>query len=423
MKEDFLHHVWKYKLFSLSNLTTSNNLSVIIEKVGVYNLNAGPDFFNAQIAIDHQKWAGNVELHVKSSDWYVHGHEKDSNYDTIILHVVWEDDVPIYRKDNSLIPTLELKHLVNPNILNSYRSLFSKEPRWINCQNDIAKVDQFLLNNWLERLYFERLEQKTSVILELLKKSNNDWEAVLFQLLAKNFGLKVNGEAFLSMANSFEFSVLRKEWNSQINLEALFFGQAKLLDKEIEDEYYKTLQTEYNYLTKKHQLKAPESSKIQFFRLRPNNFPTIRLSHLASLYVTNQNLFSRLIDIKGIEGYYNLFSVAASTYWNTHYSFESSSKKRVKRLSKSFIDLLLINTVIPLKFVYLKHIGKLDQEHILQLIREIHPEKNAIVEKFAQLGVKSNSSFKTQSLLQLKNEYCNKLKCLECNIGNKLLTN
>ena len=267
MKEDFLHYIWKHKLLNLNQLETTQKEKLLLINSGEHNYNAGPDFFNSQIIIEDQHWAGNIEIHVKSSDWYVHGHEKDINYDSIILHVVWEHDIEIYTKENFVVPTLELKNYINENILNNYKKLFSKSQKWINCQNVISSVDPFIIDNWLERLYVERLEQKSELTQKMLDTSKNDWEAVLIKVLFKNFGLKVNGDAFLNLINSIDFSIIRKEKQSLVSIEALLFGQAGLLNDDIQDAYYKTLQMEYNYLLKKHNLQVNMKSQFQFFRM------------------------------------------------------------------------------------------------------------------------------------------------------------
>ncbi len=423
MKEDFLHYLWKHKLFFTSNLKTTNNELVSITSVGDHNHNSGPDFFNAQLRIGEQLWAGNVEIHLKSSDWYLHNHEMDSNYDTVILHVVWEHNIEIHTNANSIIPTLELKNFVSDEFIINYQKLFSKPQKWINCENDIYSVDPFVVENWLERLYFERLERKAVFITQLLEETNYDWEAVLFQLLARNFGLKINGDAFFEMAKNTNFSIVRKEVASQQNLESLFFGQLEMLNNSGEDPYFNLLKSEYAYQTKKHKLMSNMMSSVQFFRLRPINFPTIRISQLASLYSLQQNLFSKCIEKESLKEYYDLFSVTTSEFWKTHYTFEKESPKKAKKLSKSFVDLLLINTIIPLRFVYQKHIGKFEETDVLNLIKEIKPENNSIIKKYNMLKIKSESAFKTQALLELKNENCAQQKCLQCAIGNHLLKN
>lgn len=422
MQEDFLHYIWKLKKFECSNLKTTNNELVEIVSVGHHNLNSGPDFFNAQIRIDYQLWAGNVEIHVKSADWFVHNHEVDSAYDNVILHVVWEHDTEIFRKDNSHIPTLELKEYVTNEVLNNYQKLFSKSNKWINCEHDFDSVKEFTILNWLERLYFDRLERKSIEIESLLESSANNWEAVLFKMLAKNFGLKVNGESFLSIANSFDFSIIRKHQTNLLSLEALFFGQAGLLEENIQDPMYIKLVNEYKFLKQKFNLSNTTVEPLQFFRLRPPNFPTIRLSQLANLYNQHQNLFSKIIETDSIEEFYKLIKVSTTQYWETHYIFGKASKPSKKLITKPFIDLLLINTIIPIKFSYAKQVGKLNEETILKLIDNILSEKNRIVEKFNELKPVSKSALQSQALIQLKNEYCTKNKCLQCAIGNDILT-
>ena len=417
MREDFVVYLWKFQQLKTTALTTTEGASIQILKVGLENLNTGPDFFNAQLLIGNQKWAGNVEIHVNSSDWYAHGHEKDPNYDAVILHVVWEHDVAIYRKDSSVVPTLELKNFVDKAVLTNYHKLFSTTSKWINCENDIEKVDAFLMENWLERLYIERLEQKSVLTEELLLESKNDWEGVLFKLLAKNFGLKVNAEAFFDLATKIDFNIIRKQQANLESLEALFFGQSGLLNEDIEDGYYQRLKNEYTYLKAKYNLVDRFGVQFQFFRLRPSNFPTIRIAQLAALYHTHQNIFSKIIAATCVKDFYTLFDVSVSDYWKTHYSFTSTSKKT----AKAFVDLLLINTIIPLKFMYLKQLGMFDSEELLRLVRQIKPEKNSILTKFSTFGVPHKSALQTQGLLQLKNEYCSKQACLNCAIGNSYL--
>ena len=420
MKEDFLHHLWKFKKFDTLNLKTSNGEEIIIISVGQYLELAGPDFFNAQITIDNQKWAGNVEIHLKSSDWYVHQHERDSGYENVILHVVWENDTAIFRSDNSEIPVLELKNYVDRETVLNYQSLLSPKS-WIFCEKQIKDVDDFVLKNWQERLFFERLERKSQPIFDLLEKTSQDWEAVLFLLLAKNFGLNTNGEIFMKIAHSIPFSVIRKESFEVENLEALLFGTAGLLDLEKEDNYYKDLKFRYFYLLHKYQIDKTFVEPVQFFKHRPDNFPTIRLSQLANLYHTHQNLFSKISTINSLNSIYEIFQITASNYWQNHYQFDKESPKKKKMLSKSFIDLIVINTIIPLQFAYAKSIGKETSEDLILLLNEISSEKNAIMDKFSSFGIIPKNAFESQSLLQLKNEYCNKSKCLECAIGIELL--
>lgn len=422
MKEDFLHYLWKFKKFDALNLKTFNGEEITIINVGQYLKLAGPDFFNAQITIGNQKWAGNVEIHLKSSDWYVHHHERDEAYENVILHVVWEHDTEIFRKNNTEIPVLELKKYVDAETISNYQSLTSPKS-WIFCEKQLAAIPQFVLKNWQERLFFERLERKSNPIFELLQQTNHDWEAVLFCLLAKNFGLNTNGEIFLKIAQSIPFSIIRKESFEVENLEALLLGTAGLLDLEKEDNYFKDLKFRYFYLLHKYQLEKTIVEPVQFFKHRPDNFPTIRLSQLANLYHIHQNLFSKIGIATSIENIYKTFNVSASNYWQNHYQFDKESPKKKKPLSKSFIDLVIINTIIPLQFAYAKSQGKEISEGLIQLLDEVAPEKNSIMDKFRSFGIKSKSAFDSQSLLQLKNEYCNNSRCLECAVGMELLKN
>ncbi len=421
IKEDFLHYLWNYKLFDHKNLKTTQDEQITVINTGISNKNSGPDFFNAKLIISKQTWAGNVELHVKSSDWYLHHHEKDTNYDNVILHVVWLHDVEIYRNNNTVIPTLELQKFTYQNYLINYHKLFSKKLKFINCENDISGIDDFILDNWIEKLYIEKLILKSEFILGLLEQTNNDWESVLFKLLAKNFGLKVNGEAFLNLANSFDFSVLRKEQHKLQNIEALLFGQAGFLSENHHNSYFQKLMNEYQFLSLKYQLEPIFKGQFKFFRLRPNNFPTIRIAQLANLYFFHKNLFSKILYIENIHDFYTFFIIGTSVFWETHYNFNSSAKRSKKMLTKSFIDLILINTILPLLFVYYKQIGKLDEERMFKLIKQIKPEKNSIINVYKRLNIKMKNAFDTQALIHLKNEYCDKNRCLQCAIGNTLL--
>lgn len=421
MQEDFLHYLWKHKKMSILNLQTTQYETVEIISVGQHNQNSGPDFFNAQLRIDDQLWAGNVEIHLKSSDWFLHNHEKDKAYDNVILHVVWEYDTDVFRKDNSKLPTLVLKDFVSDKSVNNYKELMNNSNHWINCESDFGNVDDFIIQNWLERLYIERLEEKAKIIESLLEQSNNDWEAVLFKLLAKSFGLKVNGDAFYSIANSIDFSIIRKLQFNITQLEAILFGQANLLNENIEEPYYLELQKEYAYLKQKFKLENQGVLPIQYFRLRPTNFPTIRLSQLAIVYNLNQNLFSKLIKLDSLKVFYQLLSACTTEFWESHYTFDKLSKPSKKAISKSFIDLLLINTIIPMKYCYEKYNGIKNHDNILQLIQEIKSEKNSIIDKFQTLKPISNSAMQSQALLQLKHSYCDKNKCLQCIIGSDIL--
>ena len=421
MNEDFLHYVWLYKMFSKVDFKTTDNEHLSIIKSGLHNKNAGPDFLNAQLKIDGQTWIGNVEIHLKASDWYLHNHEKDLNYDAVILHVVWENDVAIYMKNNKPIPTLVLKNFIDETVLNKYKNLFLAPTTWLPCKNAISTVDKFIFNNWKERLFFDRLERKSEEINTLLQEKNNNFEAVLFQLLIKNFGLKVNGNSFLRLAQSVDYSVIKKLSFHANQLAALLFGQAGFLEEETEDDYQKELRKEYDYLKHKFKLNHIPKNEFSFFRMRPNNFPTIRIAQLVALFHKHQNLFSKLIALDNLEEFYELFTVVVNPFWQTHYNFDSISKKSPKKITTSFVDLLIINTIIPLQFLYQKSRGEVDEEFFLVLLKKMKPEKNSIISKFFEIGVSSKNAFDTQALLELKNNYCAPKRCLECAIGNTIL--
>lgn len=420
MKEDFLHYLWKYKKFDTLNLRTFNNEELVVINVGQYLELAGPDFFNAQIIIGNQKWAGNIEIHLKSSDWYLHNHEKDIAYESVILHVVWEHDSEIFNQNNSEIPVLILKNYVSEEIIKNYKTLITPKS-WIFCEKEIKDINRFSFLNWQERLFFERLERKSKTVYDLLEKTNNDWEAVLFCFLAKNFGLNTNGDSFLQLAQSIPFTIIRKESFEVENLEALLFGNAGLLDADKEDNYFKDLKIRYFYLMHKYQLERVHVEPMQFFKHRPDNFPTIRLSQLANLYHKYQNLFSKIINLKTVQEIYDLLLVPVAPYWQNHYQFDKESPFKSKKTVRSFVDLLIINTIIPIKFAYTKKLGEFILEDLIVILNEIKPEKNAVIDKFKAFDVNAVNALETQSLLQLKNEYCNKNRCLDCVVGLELL--
>ena len=424
MREDLLHFIWKYKKLKLTDLITTKGERLLLLDFGTHNHLAGPDFFNAKIDIEGQVWAGNVEMHLKSSDWYAHHHEEDDNYNNVILHVVWEDDVEVFRNDNSTIPTLELCKYISLQLLQSYQKLFEKKDvGFINCEKDLKEVDGFLVKSWLERLYFERLEDKADFIFELLKKSNNDWEQVLFTMLLKTFGLKINGASFLSLGAAMEFPVFRKQRENIFQMESLLFGMAHLLEEnEVLDEHYIQLKKEFAYQKKKYGLKNESVLKPQFFKLRPPNFPTIRLSQLANLYALHSSLFQKVISASSLDEMFLLFKVSASTYWYTHYTFGKESKKSSKKLTSKFIDLLIVNVILPLQFCYAKYQGKECNEHISNIISNIKREENTVIRNFKVHGLSATNAQESQSLLQLYNFYCTQNKCLQCAIGTNLLS-
>ena len=422
MREDFLHYLWVHKKLPFTQLKTHQNESLEIIHFGNYLQLSGPDIFNAQIRIANQKWAGNIEIHVKSSDWYLHQHEYDSAYDSVILHVVWEHDVPIFRKDNSEIPTLELKNWVNPKELNAYKNLITKK-NWINCETAIHGIDEFHWENWKEKLVLERLERKAIQIIERLEQTKNDWEQVFFELLAKNFGLHINGAVFLKMAQQLSYHLIRKEKANLLHIEALLFGVLNALHTHHEDVYFNELKKTWHCLKTKYQLKELLDEALTFFKHRPDNFPTIRLAQLAMVLYKNEQLFEKCMQANSSEKIYKILRHATSEYWQTHYVFGASSISKKKMISHAFLDLLLVNTIIPLQFCYKRKLGETPEEELLSGLKEIKAEKNSIIHKFKELDIEATTAYDSQALLQLKNEYCDKSKCLQCAIGLNILKN
>jgi len=318
-----------------------------------------------------------------------------------------------------LVPTLQLKDYVAQEALGNYTTLFeNRKSKWINCETSLLKVPNSIWNHWQERLYLERLERKTETIKEVLSDYDNDWEKVLFIMLMRAFGTKINGASFQSLAEHVDFSIIRKCAQEPFRLEALFLGAGKLFPEESVDSYVLQLQREYEFVHHKFQLDVEGVLPIQFFKLRPDNFPTIRLSQLAMLYYKIPGLFQKLMHIEHVNDFYDLLQVQASAYWDTHYSFSTSQKKRIKKLSKSFIDLLLINTIIPIKFAYNQYIGKEYTDTILDFITAIKSEKNSIVEKYNEIRPKTENALHSQALIELNTAYCLENKCLHCAIGN-----
>ncbi|SEM25181.1 Protein of unknown function [Maribacter orientalis] len=421
MREDLLHFVWMYRKYPINKLETNSGESIIVESTGVHNHLSGPDFFNAKVELNGQLWAGNIEIHVKSSDWYAHNHQEDSKYDNVVLHVVWDDDVSVFRKDGTQIPTLSLKQYISLELLETYQSLFDlRNYKFINCEKEFIDVDDFLRNNWLDRLFVERLEEKSVFINHLLESTNNDWEQVLFLMLLKTFGSKINKDVFIELGKTIDFSIIRKLHQKPLELESLLLGQARLLDDDqVIDSYYQLLKKEYSYLKHKYQLNQPYKTP-EFFRLRPSNFPTIRLAQLSAIYSTNNNLFHLIIE-KDEPNISKIFNLGTSEFWETHYNFGKTSKKSVKKISNSFLDLLMINTIIPLKFCYQRYQGKENNESLFKMMMSIKKEDNSIVDNFRKLHVSIKDAKESQSYIQLYDKYCVKDKCLDCAVGASLM--
>ncbi len=420
MTEEFLHYLWKFNLID-KDLKIQSGEELIIVNQGEHNTDSGPDFFNAKVRIGETLWAGNVEIHINSSDWIKHNHTYDKAYDNIILHVVFNHDIDLYRINNEMIPVLELKDKFNKKLLEKYKEfLFSKT--WIPCQNQINSVDDFTISNWLERIMIERLERKSQLIINTLEQCNNNWEQTFYQSLARNFGFNTNSEAFELLAKSLPIQIIAKHKSSLFQIEALLFGQAGFLEEIFKDEYAQKLKTEYNFLRKKYLLKAIDGHLWKFLRLRPSNFPTIRIAQFADLLFKSSALFSKVIDSRSLVELRKLFNLQTTVYWDDHYTLDKISTKRIKKFGENAVNLILINTVIPFLFVYGRYKNR-DSfiERLMNFLNEIPNENNSIVKKWNSIGLETSSALESQALLELKNNYCNRKKCLDCSIGNKIL--
>jgi uncharacterized protein DUF2851 len=421
MSEDFLHYLWKFKLFN-GELTTTNGEAIQIIKSGEHNKNSGPDFFNAKIKIGNTTWAGNVEIHLKASDWNHHGHAKDKAYQNIILHAVHEADAKNADMNGNEIPMVQLKNKFSPHLWNQYEKLLNSK-QWIPCAKMIDTADKFTINAWLERMVIERLEQKIIFIENLLKQNQNNWEETFYQSLARNFGFKLNAAPFEMLAKSLPAKYLAKHKNNLLQVEAMLFGQGGLLEEEFKDQYPNELKREYNFLKNKFGLHAIEKHLWKFARTRPVNFPSLRIAQFAMLVHKSSHLLSLILETKKAKDILKLFDVFASEYWITHYRFDQASKSSEKNLGKSSAENILINTVIPFLFLYGKEKNDdYTRNRSLELLEQLPAEKNTIINQWELLKIEAGSAYRSQGLIQLKNEYCSQKKCLNCGIGNKILS-
>jgi hypothetical protein len=421
--EDFLHYVWKFRLFDKAELKTVDGEAIEIYTTGLQNTDAGPDFQNARIRIGDTVWAGNVEVHVPSSDWAKHNHTFNKAYNNVILHVVYRDDEPVILPNGRRLPTLELQNRIPPELYNRFHSLVYGNQTIIPCEASIGSIDEFTRHTWLTRVLIERLEKRSETVIKALNLNRGDWEETFYQFLAANFGFKTNALPFELLARSLPQKILAKHKNNPLQIEALIFGQAGFLGDDVTGNYPQKLKKEYDFLSKKYGLAPIENHLWKFMRMRPQNFPTIRLAQFAALIVQSNHLFSKVLDIRDVKGLRQLFTeTTINPYWDDHYRFNAPSKPVSKTLGQASVDVLLLNTLVLFLFSYGKH---LQQEYYInrsmKLLENLPAEKNNIITDFDVLGVKINTAFESQALLELKNNYCNFKKCLQCGIGNKLL--
>lgn len=422
MTEAFLHYIWQYQHFAVPQLVTTDGTEIIVLKKGFLNTNAGPDFLQARLQIGEVEWAGTIEIHLKASDWNLHRHQTDKAYQNVILHVVWEADQPICRADGTLLPTLELKLIVSPDLLKKQHQLLDNQDK-IPCEKQFSMVSDLAKIEMLDRVLLRRLEEKAAFVAELMTQSNDDLEEVAYQVLAKNFGFKLNAEPMLRLAEGLPLKVLQKHRNDLLQIEALLFGQAGFLE-EATGHYAEKLKTEYQFLAQKYQLKGKQLAmhEWKFLRTRPANFPTIRLAQLAKLIHEQQSFFSLFTQTDDISLLQEKLAVRQSDYWQQHYLFDKKLAKPLFQIGKSSIENILINTVVPVLVFYSQYI---DSEFYIRravsLLEILGSEKNYITEIWENMGFGIKNGYDSQASIELYNHYCKNKKCLSCSIGIEIL--
>lgn len=419
--EKLLHYAWGHKLLPLHPLLTDEGEQVDIIDPGLLNTNAGPDFFNAKIKVGGVLWVGNVELHVRASDWYRHGHDHDATYNNVILHVCTDIDCEVRTASGRVLP--QLQFAVPQYVVNNYEELLA-EQKFPPCYRVIPSVPEVVVSSWLAALTAERFESKTQRIESTLTASGGDWERTAFVTLARGFGFGINAEAFDEWGHTIDLHAAAKHRDDALQVEAIFLGQAGLLDNGIvpetrRDDYFLHLQSEYNYLAHKFSLRAMDGHHWRFLRLRPQNFPYVRLAQLTTLFCDRRTAFSRLVEATDVKTLRTLLAVGVTDYWQTHYSFSGKpSTKHTKQLRDSSLDLLIINTVAPLFFAYGRHALKDELcDFALTLLETTKPEQNFITRSWAAAGIRARSAADSQALIHLRRNYCDPKDCLRCRFG------
>ncbi|MCW5907707.1 MAG: DUF2851 family protein [Chitinophagales bacterium] len=422
MNEQLLRFVWKFRLFNTESLTTTSGEKVQLVHQGIANSDAGPDFQNAKIRIGETLWAGNVELHIKSSDWFLHHHQRDAAYNNVILHVVFKDDgKQAVRENGEPIPVLKLEGRINRTTLTRYEQLANRKKQ-IHCADFFPEAAEDITNSFLSGLLVERLERKVQRINEMLTESKGDWEHVMFRLIARYLGAGVNREPMELLAKSLPLTVYAKYSDEPMQTEALLLGQAGLLDQNFDDDYAAQLRKEYLYLKRLHQLEPLPRHVWKLLRLRPANFPDIRIAQLASLLIKHKHLFSAARNCFNVKSVHRLFETEVSEYWKTHYLLDKKSARVKYNIGTSTKNVLLINAVAPVLFAYGKYKDE-DKycEQSMELLETCQPENNALLTYWKSHSVQAKNAFDTQALIQLRTAYCENFRCLECRVGLQLL--
>ena len=422
LPEQFLHFSWKFRLYGSQTLVGTKGELIRVIDPGFHHKNAGPDFFRARIMIDETEWVGNVEIHLKSSDWLLHQHHQDRAYDNVILHVVFEDDLPVFRSDATAMPVLELGNCIPKHYYSAYENLVSNLKQF-PCQFQLPDVDPFFVASFLSRVGIERLQLKSEEVYEQLRHSKGDWDETFYHFMAKSFGFKINTLPMEMLASSLPQRILAKHKDQPLQVEALLFGQAGFLNQRFTEDYPKRLKSEYQFLKNKYQLKPLENSIWKFMRMRPQNFPTLRIAQFAALIVKSSHLFSKIMILRNDEELAQIFeALPVHSYWQTHYHFNKKADQVSLQLGKASIINLLINTVALFLFAYGNYIRQqVLIDRAFRLLERLPSEKNAILTPFLDSGMKIDTAFESQAALQLKKFYCNEKKCLNCGIGIKII--
>lgn len=419
MTEKLLHFIWQFQYFNKTILQTEEGEELIILNQGTLNTNQGPDFLLASVKINNITFVGNIELHVNASDWYKHKHSNDENYNNIVLHVVWNYDKPLVVK-NKIIPTLELKNLVAKVLLQRYQYLMESKSK-ILCENFLPALTTISWMSWKERLTAERLEEKSSEIIQLFQDSKQHWEETFWWLLAANFGIKINKQVFKEVAQTITVNILAKHKNQIQQLEAMLLGQASLLNEQPIDDYTKLLQKEFQFLQHKYNFRKV-NDKVLFLRMRPASFPTVRLAQLAMLIQNSSYLFSKIKEIESVKAVKQLFNVTANDYWHYHYKLGEKTEYAPKHLGTQMVDNIIINTIVPVLFAYgLYNKEEKYKSKAIEWLQALSPEKNSVITEWKNTEITAQTAFDTQALLQLNKFYCTKLNCLSCAVGVKIL--
>lgn len=429
--EQLLHYVWKHKLWPLHALTTTDDRLVEVIDPGLYNRrNAGPDFFNAKVRIGSTLWVGNVEIHTNASDWYAHGHDRDSAYDNVVLHVVGNADVNVQNSRGDYLPQMVLE--VPSAVKEHYEELLHTD-HYPPCYSIIPNLSRLLVHSWMAALQTERLEKKTEAIRQRAERAGGSWEDAYFVTLARNYGFGINSDAFEEWAQRVPLSAVGKHRDDLFQIEAMFFGQAGLLNPDamstqhradaLADDYFCRLRNEYQYLAHKFSMEPMDAKMWRFLRLRPQNFPYIRISQLANLYYERRSGLSSLIECKTIEDIQQLLATQVTPYWQTHYTFGAESRHSEKRMSAASLNLIIINTAIPMLFAVGRHRQKEELcDRAFDLLEQLKAENNHIVSTWQECGLDAHSAGDSQALIQLKNEYCDRRDCLRCRFGYEYLS-